>query len=103
MKWIICLLLLAPSAYAFQDGSFSCKNSNPEVPNNTYRVESVTLGGIRLPVLDIRRYQKKGETIETLTIQGIGMVAGANESNYTIRLGTIGMEFENGEFVNCKK
>jgi hypothetical protein len=103
MKWMIALLLLSPSAFAFQDGTYSCKNSNPEIPNNTYRVESVTLGGIRLPVLDIRRYLKKGEAIETLVIQGIGMVSGASETTYTIRLGTIGMEFENGEFTNCKK
>ncbi len=106
MKYLtLALFLLSPSAFAnYVDGTYSCKNPNKDLPDNVYRIQTIQVGGINLPTVDISRFYKKGNETDTIFIKGIASLHTTTSTKTTsLRLGSVVLEFVDGDFVNCKK
>lgn len=101
----LALLLLSPSAFAnYVDGTYFCKNPSKDLPDNMYMINTVQVGGASLPTVDITRYIKKGNETDTILIKGLASVHTTTSTKTTsLRLGSVVLEFVDGDFVNCKK
>lgn len=100
---IIALLFMSPAAFAYQDGTYTCKNANKELPDNVYKFETVQIGSIQVPAVEITRYFKKGTEMETVVIKGVASVHASSLNSSFVRIGSAVLEFKDGEFLNCKK
>lgn len=97
------MLSLGSNAFAYRDATYSCKNSVAELPNNIYKIETVRVGSGSLPYIEITRYLKNGEEVRTMTAKGIGSVHSSRPGSELLQIGSISLEFFNGEFINCKQ
>ncbi|MGZ5280059.1 MAG: hypothetical protein ACXWC9_08960 [Pseudobdellovibrionaceae bacterium] len=98
---------LSSSAFAYRDGSFSCKNIQ-DLPNNSYKITSVAIAGagsVKAPYLEVNRfYLSSGAIAEVKHVQvsGFPTVVKSQDSDLLI-LGGIELEFQNGDLKNCQK
>ena len=97
------LLALTTNAFAYNEGTFSCKNAEG-LPNNTYKIENVAVGGASLPYVEINRFYKgkEGNPPTQTTIRGLAAVS-ASETLEILSLASVRLEFENGALVNCRQ
>lgn len=92
------------SAFGFENRTYSCKNANPELPNNTYTIRVLTVDGVELPYVRAHRHFKHSGSDEVTesSVQGIAFVA-TSGNRELLSLNQIHLEFIDGELVNCKQ
>lgn len=100
-------LLLSQGAFAYQDGTYVCKNVEG-VPDNVYKIETVNMGsGISAPFLHLTRHFKDGDdNIRTAENRGFAMYAKVTydgQPTEILSLGNISLEFSENNLNNCKK
>lgn len=98
---LIGLLMASLSSFAYEDGTYSCKNTNPDVPDNTYTITTTAIAGVQVPVLDIKRYFKSEDGINEITIKGVAMVS-RSKNTELIFLNNIHLEFVDNKIQNCR-
>jgi hypothetical protein len=106
MKFLLlALVALTPPAFAtYQDGTYNCKNPAKDLPDNIFRIQTTNVNGLSLPTVEVTRYYKKGEGMDTVSIKGLASLHSTSSTNTTlIRVGSLVLEFVNGEFINCKR
>ena len=110
MKLVLVLLAVFVSvpALAYREGTYACKNSDITLPDNTYKFETVNIGGVSLPVLEIKRYSRAdsgnvNSPIQQIGIKGLALVVTSANGIETISVNNIRLEFKGDEFLNCKK
>ena len=110
MKFIfafVSLLSLSTSAFAYNEGTFTCKNAEG-LPGNTYKIENVSVAGASLPYVEITRHYKStdGQPADTV-IRGIAVVSSSERNGKTkeiLALAAVRLEFDDqGNLVNCRK
>jgi hypothetical protein len=97
------LLALTTNAFAYNEGTYSCKNAEG-LPNNTYKIENVAVGGATLPYVEVNRFYKgkEGQPPTQSSIRGLAAVS-TSESVEILSLAALRLEFENGALVNCRQ
>ena len=97
------LLALTTNAFAYNEGTYSCKNAEG-LPNNTYKIENVAVGGSTLPYLEVTRFYKgkEGQPITQSSIRGLATVSNSG-SVEILSIAALRIEFENGALVNCRQ
>lgn len=102
MKLVIAMMisLLSVSAFAYVDGTFSCKNVEG-LPNNVYKVSTDAAG---VPMLEATRYYRQTETSPTTktVLKGYAMVAESSEGVDALVLGGVTLDFDGDKLANCK-
>lgn len=110
MKFFALVSLIAvvgSSAFAYRDGSYSCKNIQ-DLPNNTYKITSVTVPGSAVgsaPYLEVNRYYNSvadSSKVTHVQLAGFPTVV-KTQGSELLMLAGVELEFQNGELVNCKK
>jgi|FLYM01.1.fsa_nt_gi hypothetical protein len=101
--FIIALMsLFSAASFGFEDETYRCKNSNPELPNNIYRISTAVVQGNSLPFLDISRFVKgKDGQAEEIRIRGLGSVV-SKENSEILYVNQIGIEIIDGKMIGCK-
>ncbi len=96
------IALFSVSSFAYEDGTYSCKNANPDVPNSTYTLSTVNMGGVDIPVLKIVRYRasEDGRGFESTEIKGIPVYSKTGITEY-MSLNRIYLQFEGDQLLNC--
>lgn len=97
------LLALTTNAYAYNEGTFSCKNAEG-LPYNTYKIENVAVGSATLPYVEINRFYKgkEGNPPTQSTIRGLAAVSSSNTLEI-LSLASIRLEFKDGALINCRQ
>lgn len=110
MKLALVLLavLVSVPALAYKDGVYACKNGDTRLPDNTYKFETVNLGGISLPVVDINRYYRQetgnpNSAMQRVNVKGVATLTSTEAGYTTVMLNNVRLEFKGDEFLNCKK
>jgi hypothetical protein len=96
---------MSSSAFAYREGAYSCKNIQ-NLPNNSYKITSVTLPGSsnKVPYLELTRYYGTGEAgaeVHQSQVSGFATVFKADGIE-TLMLGAIELNFQDGQLLNCK-
>ncbi|MEQ1722822.1 MAG: hypothetical protein ABL930_06570 [Pseudobdellovibrio sp.] len=96
--------LVSFSAQAYQDGTYVC-GSQASSLEFTYKISTITVGGVALPHLDItKKYFKKptdpNSVDKTYQIQGFATVYKTDAGNETLVIGNITLDTTTGR-VNC--
>ena len=104
MKYLIIFtaVLFSTSAFAYRDGTISCKNGRPELPNNIYKIETVQVGSSSLPYVEITRHFKQGEGVQVATVRGFASIHSSKPGSELLQVGNLNLQFENGELFGCK-
>lgn len=106
MKAILVAILSFASinAFGFENKTYSCKNSNPDLPDSTYTISTLSVDGVALPYLQASRFHKNAQTnlAEEITVKGIASVSTIGSSEI-LSINQFRLEFINGELVNCKQ
>lgn len=97
------LLALSANAFAYNEGTFSCKNAEG-LPDNTYKIENVAIAGATLPYVEINRFYKGegGSPPAHFTIRGLAAVS-TSDAGDVLSLASIRLEFKDGALLNCRK
>lgn len=97
------LLALTTNAFAYNEGTYSCRNAEG-LPNNTYKIENVAVGGATLPYVEVNRFYKSkdGQPPTQSTIRGLAAVS-TSRSVEILSIAALRLEFENGALVNCRE
>lgn len=101
----LVLLFSASNAWAYPTGTFSCRNLEG-LPNNTYKIQQIDLGGVTVPHVEVTRYYKTGSetppVIEEVKITGIATVS-KNSSSENLMIASLRLEFVNGALSGCRQ
>jgi hypothetical protein len=105
MRIIFCslsLLALTTNAFAYEEGTFNCKNLGG-LPDNTYKIENVAVGGASLPYVEITRFFKgrEGSPAQS-TIRGLATVSNSGGLEI-LSLASVRLEIRDGKLVNCRE
>lgn len=97
------LLAFSANAFAYNEGTYSCKNADG-LPNNTYKIENVSMGGATLPYVEINRFyrEKAGDAPSQVTIRGLATVSTAGTLEI-LSLAAVRLEFRDGMLGNCRE
>lgn len=102
MKLLIAMMisLLGMNAFAYVDGTFSCKNVEG-LPNNTYEIKTDANG---IPAVTSTRYFRYDENSPVLktVLKGYALVAANSEGVDALVLGGVTLDFDGDKLVNCK-
>jgi len=104
---ISLIAVLGSSAFAYRDGTFSCKNVQ-DLPNNSYKITSVAIAGAasgKVPYLEVNRYYRSvgaDSEVNHVQLAGFPTVVKSQDSELLILAG-VELEFQNGELAHCKK
>jgi hypothetical protein len=105
---LIALLSSTPGL-AYKDGTFTCKNGDPAMPDNTYSIQSVTVPGTSdtLPYVTATRYFRgPGEqpSVRPVVIRGLAVVSDSGTpANTVLSLNQLRLEFSGDEMTNCRR
>lgn len=110
MKLVLVLLAVFVSvqALAYKEGTYSCKNSDTALADNTYKFETVEIGGTTLPLVNMVRHSRvepgnPNSPARQMSIKGLGTVVTNADGVDTVSVNSIRMEFKGDEFLNCKQ
>lgn len=105
LSLISLIAVLGSSAFAYRDGSYSCRNIQ-NLPNNTYKITSLTIPGssVTAPHVQVNRYYKSSENSEVQHVEfsGFANVMKTNGGE-TLFLGGMELNFQNGDMANCQR
>jgi hypothetical protein len=101
------LLALTTNAFAYEEGTYSCKNAEG-LPNNTYKIENVTVGSASLPYVEINRYYRNAEGAPPRhsSLRGLAAISTSGEGENAIEIlsvASLRLEFKNGQLFNCRQ
>lgn len=100
----LALTLFSVSAFAYKDGTYTCKNSQG-LPSNVYVIKTLDVGGVQLPYLELTRHFHKNldpnAPVQTIFTKGFAMVSSL-EGNDILMIGALRIEFEGDQLANCK-
>ena len=104
---VLFLLSVTSTAFAYSEGTISCKNVEG-LPENTYKIENVTMAGTTLPYLEVNRFYrgKEGQPARQSTIRGLAVVSSFSRGEDAVEilsLASFRLEFVNGELAHCRK
>ena len=99
-------LALSASAFAYPEGSFTCKTQE-DLPLDNYKITNVSVAGSTLPFVEIDRYFRspEGKPPRHSNIRGFATVSvGENNAGPVEYLGLAALilEFRGGRLVGCK-
>ncbi|MCO5142974.1 MAG: hypothetical protein M9962_07790 [Oligoflexia bacterium] len=96
--------LMSVSAFAYNDGTYNCKNAFKDLPDNTYRINTVNVAGESVPFLEVHRYFRQGENgVRETTIKGFAAVSKSSDEREFMSIGQMTLQFDKGELFGCKK
>lgn len=106
MKTIIlaCLVFAGASAFAYKDGTYSCKNVD-NLPNNVYTISTAANG---LPYVDMQRFYHEDVSdpqspVEESHVRGLAAVATTSKGTEILFVGLLRLQFEGDQLVGCKQ
>lgn len=101
-------LLMSTAAFAFDVGSYACKNE-AGVPDDIYKIRAVTVQGIgeELPFIEATRHFRSNRSdpnsvIKIANIRGIASLVVSDDFT-SMTVGAIRLEFINGKLGTCQK
>lgn len=103
-KLILAVIALSSiSLFAYEEGEYSCRNGNSELPNNTYTLANTTIGGLVLPVMTVNRYYKADDgSTQHISVKGLANVT-VTSSSEIVSLNAIRLEFVDNKLQNCRE
>jgi len=100
----LALSLFSVSAFAYKDGTYTCKNGQG-LPANVYVVKTIEVGGVQLPYLELTRHFHKqldpSQPVQTVHTKGLAMLSSVDGKDVLL-IGALRYEFEGDRLVNCK-
>lgn len=100
----LALILFSLNAFAYKDGTYTCKNGQG-LPSNVYVIKTVDVGGVQLPYLELTRHFHKNldpnAPVVTVHSKGFAMVSSI-DGNDTLMLGSLRYEFEGDRLITCQ-
>jgi hypothetical protein len=106
---IATLLLVGLNAHAYKTGTYSCQNTEKNLPKNVYRItDSNVTGSDKLPYLEVTRYYSlpddaPGAPAHQSVIRGLASIfTGETPNEETLVLGHAELTLVDGEPKNCK-
>jgi hypothetical protein len=107
----ILLAALSTPAFAYQDGTYSCKNGSTGIPNNIYKIQSIPVPGTSatVPYVEITlHYASAGgdpsSKIEESHVSGFAtVITSTHDGGSTLlQVAALQMEFNGNQLLNCK-
>ncbi len=104
--FILSGVFFSISAHAYQDGVYKCKNPQAGLPTNTFKVETITVGGAALPYVEMTQYYTATDAPNAPVIEshlkGFASVMTDSDGNELLQLVQRQMEFESGHMKGCQ-
>ncbi len=98
-------------AFAYKDGTYSCKNNYDGLPNNIYKIQTLPIAGLKgagIPYIEVTRFsrEKDGDTQSAIIeshVKGTATLISNNRGIDALQLMAMTFEFDNDQFINCEK
>lgn len=100
------LFFISVNAFAYLDGSYLCPTKK-DLPEDVYRIQTVSLGGISIPYLQITRHYRanlndKNSPILKSEISGFAtLFTGSDKQFEILSIAAITIEITNNKVKGC--
>ena len=105
---IAFISLISFSAAAYKDGTYNCKNRSAKLPDNVYKIQTLNVGGVSIPHVEVTLYffsvpRDENSTIVDAHLKGLATVSSSAKDTETLQVAALNLSFEGDTFTNCRK